>query len=109
MQVLALSRRAPGVTAQDLAPYATAEARAAHTLVAAGVIRSAHLCPERPGSALVLECDSVEEAHLQLAALPMVRAGLIAFELTRMLPYTGYSVLFRPEAGAASDLDQGTP
>lgn len=95
MQVLALSRRKPGVTVEQLAPHAEGEALAAHRLIAQGVIRSAHMCPERPGSALVLECESLDAARSHLGSLPMVQAGLIEFELSRMLPYTGYAVLFR--------------
>ena len=94
MQVLALSRRRPGVGGEQLSPLALAEAARAFELIAAGVIRSAHMCPERPGSMLVLECAGLDEAARQLATLPMVQAGLIEFELSRMLPYTGVRMLF---------------
>ncbi len=94
MQILALSRRRPGTTPERLAPWAAAEAARAFELIAAGVLRSVHLCPERPGSALVLECADLDEARAQLATLPMVREGLIEFELSRMLPYTGLRALF---------------
>lgn len=97
MQILALSHRSAGTTAGQLAALAQAEAAAAHRLIAAGTIRSVHMCPERPGSMIVLECASVEEARAHLAQLPMVQAGLIAFDLSRMLPYTGYAALFRDE------------
>lgn len=98
MQVLALSQRAPGVTAADLAQHQAAEARAACALIAQGVIRSAHLCPERPGSVLVLECESVAAAQAHLATLPMVRAGLVRFDAWEMKPYTGWQALFAQEA-----------
>lgn len=94
MQILALSRRRPGTTPERLALLAEAEAARAFELLAAGVLRSAHLCPERPGSVLVLECPSLEEARAVLATLPMVQQGLIEFELARMLPYTGVRALF---------------
>jgi hypothetical protein len=97
MQVLALSRRAPGVTAEDLAPHAQGEAVVATRLMAQGVIRTAHLCPERPGAVLVMECDSLDEARAHLATLPMVQHGLIAFEVSRMVPYTAWTALFKDE------------
>lgn len=97
MQILALSRRCAGTTAERLAPWAAAEAARAFELVAAGVVRSVHLCPERPGSMLVLECASLDEARARLATLPMVREGLIEFELSRLLPYTGLRALFADE------------
>jgi hypothetical protein len=94
MQILALSRRADGVTPEQLAPLAEAEAAAAYLLQARGIIRSAHMCPERPGAMLVLEADSLADASSHLATLPLVAAGLIGFDLSRMLPYTGSSALF---------------
>lgn len=102
MQILALSRRQPGVTAEQLAPLQHDEARAAWAMHLSGVLRSVHLCPERPGAVLVLECESLEAARRHLATLPMVAQGLIAFELSSMLPYTGFEALFdRPAAGGA--------
>jgi hypothetical protein len=103
MQILALSRRRPGTTPQTLAPWLEAEAARAFELIAAGVFRSVHLCPERPGSMVVLECAGLDEAQAHLATLPMVREGLIEFELSRMLPYTGVRALF-----AATHKELGT-
>ena len=100
MQILALSRRRPGVGPEQLAPHARAEAAAAFALVEAGVIRSVHMCPERPGSMIVLECAGLDEARAALGQLPMVRAGLIEFELSRMLPYTAIKALFATGVGA---------
>ena len=104
MQILALSRRQPGVSAETLAPLAQAEAAAAWALLRAGVIRSVHLCPERPGSMIVLECAGLDEARAHLHTLPMVSAGLLDFDLSRMLPFTGFEALFdagfQPRSGA---------
>lgn len=101
MQILALSRRLPGVTTGQLAVHARAEAQASWALHKAGVIRSVHMCPDRPGAAIVLECDGLEAARAHLATLPMVQAGLLDFELTRMLPYTSWESLFQPPEAAA--------
>lgn len=94
MQILALSRRLEGTTPETLAALAADEARAAWQLHSEGLLRSVHLCPERPGSVLVLECASLDEARAVLQRLPMVRDGLIAFDVSRMLPYTGWAALF---------------
>jgi hypothetical protein len=102
MQILALSRRTPGVGPEQLAPHSRAEAAAAFALIEAGVIRSVHMCPERPGSMIVLECAGLDEARAVLGRLPMVRDGLIEFELSRMLPYTAIKTLFAAAPGSGS-------
>ena len=95
MQILALSRRNAGVTDAQLAPLAEAEAAAAHALYAAGRFRSMHMLPDRPGAMVVLEAADVAEARAVMAELPMVKAGLIDFDYSRMLPYTAFRTLFR--------------
>ncbi|NWG73159.1 MAG: hypothetical protein HXY24_00875 [Rubrivivax sp.] len=45
---------------------------------------------------VMLECADLDAARAALAQLPMVRDGLITFDLSRMLPYTGYEALFDP-------------
>ena len=99
MQILALSRRLDGTTPQMLAALAADEARAALALVESGHVRSIHMCPERPGSMIVMECESLEEARALLGRLPMVAHGLISFDLSRMLPYTGFKILFASDGG----------
>ncbi len=102
MQILALSRRLSGTTPEQIAAHAAAEARAAWQLHLAGVLRSANMCPERPGSMLVLECASLEAAREHLRSLPMVRDGLIDFDLSRLLPYTGWQALFAADQRPAA-------
>ena len=43
---------------------------------------------------LVLESSSLDAARETLASLPLVRAGLIEFELTPLIPYTGFVRLY---------------
>jgi hypothetical protein len=102
MQILALSRRQPGVTGEQIAAHGAREAQASWALHKAGVIRSVHMCPERPGSMLVLDCESLDAARLHLQTLPMVQAGLIEFDLSRMLPYTAWESLFAPDTGSGA-------
>jgi hypothetical protein len=102
MQILALSRRLSGTTPEQLSALAADEARVAHRLLKEGVVRSIHMCPDRPGSMVVLECADLDAARAALAQLPMVRDGLITFDLSRMLPYTGYEALFDPSQRGGS-------
>jgi hypothetical protein len=43
---------------------------------------------------LILECRDADEAHQVLSRLPLVRAGLIAFDVIPLIPYPGFSRLF---------------
>lgn len=43
---------------------------------------------------LVLECADVAEADAVLTSLPLVAAGLIAFEVLPLRAYPGFSRLF---------------
>lgn len=100
MQYLALSYRLEGTTQESLTKLAREEAQVAWQLLTEGILRSVHLCPDRPGSVIVLECDSIDEARQALQRLPMVRDGLIAFEVSRMIAFTGWSALFSAEVSA---------
>ena len=102
MQFVALSRRLPGTTPEQLAAHAAAEAWAAHQLLVEGIVRSIHMCPDRPGSLVTLECASLADAQAALSRLPMVREGLIAFDVSRLVPYTGYAALFAAAYGGAA-------
>jgi hypothetical protein len=97
MQVLALSRRLPGVTTEQLQPLEQPEAAAAYRLMMGGHLRNVHMLPERPGAMLILEANDIAHAQQLLGGLPMVEQGLITFDLSRMLPYPALGSLFAPE------------
>ncbi len=96
MKILALEREVPGTTDEQFAPHLQAEAARAWELHQSGVIRELHFRADRDEAVLVLECASVEEARGALATLPLVRAGLIEFELIPLRAYPGFARLFRP-------------
>ena len=53
-----------------------------------GVLREIYF-DETRCAVLMLECDNKQTALAVLEGFPLVRAGLITFELTELLPYTG--------------------
>jgi hypothetical protein len=95
MKILALERDVPGVTDEQCAPYLAAEAVRAWELHQAGVIRELYFRADRRAAVLVLECSGAAEAQRVLATLPLVREGLIAFELVPLLAYPGFARLFK--------------
>ena len=94
MKILALSRRLPGTTTEQLQPHQLTEARQVWQLHKAGVFREMYFRQDRPGAVVVLECASVEEARRALGTLPMVEAGLLDFDVIPLGPFLPLENLF---------------
>ncbi len=95
MKILALEKDVPGVSSgQFTAEIKRAEGARAWELYQSGVIRELYFRAERTQAVLVLECAGAEEARAALQTLPLVRAGLIDFEIIPLAPYPGFSRLF---------------
>jgi muconolactone delta-isomerase len=94
MKLLALEKELPGVKAEDFQPHLAAEAARAWELYQAGVFREMYFRQDRPEAVLVLECADVDEANTILNTLPLVQAGLIAFDVIPLAPYPGFARLF---------------
>ena len=94
MQILAIEHEIPGVEPAEFARFSRDEALRAWELNQAGVIRELYYRADRTTTVLMLESGSLEEAQAALASLPLVREGLIRFELIPLAPYPGFSRLF---------------
>jgi muconolactone delta-isomerase len=95
MKILAIEHELPGVTSADFTPGLTrAEAARAWELYQAGTFREIYFCRDYPSAVLILECADVAEAEEILGTLPLVKAGLITFELMPLIPYPGFARLF---------------
>ena len=68
------------------------EAKVALKLFEQGFIREMYF-DEENCAVLILECQSKSEAEQNLAQLPLVKAGMIKFEIKELKPYTGFSRL----------------
>ena len=94
MRILALEVETPGSTAEQFQPHLKAEARRVWELYQAGTLREIYFRQDWPGAVLILECADADEARDALATLPLVGAGLIAFEIIPLRPYPGLARLF---------------
>jgi hypothetical protein len=94
MKILAIEKDAEGVTDEDFQPHMKAEAMRAWELYQSGVFREMYFTRDDPIAIIMLECVSVEEAKKALDTLPLVKAGLISFELMPLVPYPGFARLF---------------
>ncbi len=94
MKILALEVEVPGIPDEAFGPHLKDEARRAWELQQAGVIRELYFRDDQPLAVLVLESESVAAAAEALASLPLVRHGLIRFDLLPLRPYPGLARLF---------------
>ena len=94
MKILAMEVETEGVKAEQFAPHLKTEARRVWELYQSGTIRELYFRADRYEAVLILECASVEAARQALGSLPLVRAGLIHFEVIPLRPYPGFGRLF---------------
>jgi muconolactone delta-isomerase len=98
MKMLAIEKEISGVTAEKFTSHLKkAEAARVWELYQAGVFRELYFRQDRSDAVLVLECSDVAEANQVLNTLPLVREGLIAFDIIPLTPYPGFSRLFAQE------------
>lgn len=89
-----------GETYQITVPYAphlNAEALHAWGLYKSGFIRDIYFRQDRPGVAIFLECDSVDEAMKVMAEFPLAKAGLLSFECIPLGSFINWENLFAAE------------
>lgn len=86
-----------GVTEEDYRPHLKKEAARVLELYQADVVREIYFREDRPTAVLVLECGSVEAVSEVLSTLPLVKAGLITFDIIPLAPYPGFYRLFFEE------------
>jgi muconolactone delta-isomerase len=95
MKILALETEIPGVAAAAFTPpLLKQEAARVWELQQSGVLREVYFRVDRSDAVLILECADVAEAQQMLGTLPLVQAGLIAFEVIPLKPYPGLARLF---------------
>lgn len=93
MKIIALEKELPGNKSEDFKPFLKKETEEVIKLYEEGIIREIHFRSDRDEAVLILECDDLESAKIQLKRLPLVKNGLIEFELIPLKPYPGFSRL----------------
>jgi muconolactone delta-isomerase len=97
MKILAIEKEVPDLTTEDFKPHLKAEAVKVWELYQAGVFRELYFRQDRSEAVLILECADVEDANEVLNTLPLVKEGLITFDIIPLGPYPGFSRLFAEE------------
>ena len=94
MKILAMEVEVEGVKPRQYEPYLRVEAQHVWELYQNGVIRELYFRADRSEAVLMLECTNMDEAKQILESLPLVKAGLITFEVIPLVPYPGFARLF---------------
>ena len=94
MKILAIEKDVPGVGEDDFKPHLKEEATRVWELYQSGVVRELYFRGDWPGAVLVLECADAEDANEVLDTLPLVKEGLIAFDIIPLVAYPGFARLF---------------
>jgi muconolactone delta-isomerase len=98
MKILVLEKDVPDVNEDRFTrSLLKEEAMRAWQLQQSGVFREMYFRAESDAAVLMLECDSVDEARTVLSTLPLMREGLIEFEIIPLAAYPGFARLFGPE------------
>ncbi len=97
MKYLLLEKEMGAPSAEEFRPHLNAEARHVWQLVQEGIVRETYFNSDQHTAVLILECESREEVEKYIAGFPLVKAGLINFEILPLQPYDGFARLFSAE------------
>ncbi len=90
MKILAIEKELKSVNWENETQTLMAEAKAAYEMLLSGNLREIYFT-ENKHAVLVLECENKMVAKQILDELPLVRKGIIDFEIMELRPYTGFS------------------
>ena len=94
MKILAIEKEVPGIKEEDYKPFLKQEALKAWELYQQGIIRELYFTQTDNYTVLILECKDADEANRHLNTLPLVKEGLIKFDVLPLIPYPGFERLF---------------
>ncbi len=89
MQILAIEKELKALDATRDRTVLREEAAQVWRLKKTGVLRDIWFAQPDRTAVLMLECPAADDARRQLATLPLVREGFIAFTLLPLQPYDG--------------------
>lgn len=95
MKILALERETAGIAAERWTPELLRnEAARVWELYRAGIFRELYFTQDQHTAVMILECEDAAAAQAALDSLPLVQAGLIAFDILPLIAYDGFARLF---------------
>jgi hypothetical protein len=94
VKILRLDRPRPEATFEKYQPHLENEVQHTWDAYKRGIVRDIYFRQDRPGVAIFLECESASAAQRTLGDLPLMKAGLIDFEVIPLGPFVNWEMLF---------------
>ncbi len=92
MKILAIEKELKTVDWENESQTLIEEAKSAYKLMLSGNLREIYFS-ENKNAVLILECEDKIVAKQLLDKLPLVKKGIIYFEIIELHPYTGFTRL----------------
>lgn len=89
MKLLAIENETSSINWDEETETLINESYQVYHLFQEGIIRDIYFT-ENDNAVIILECTSKTDAAKVLSSLPLVKAGLITFEIMELRPYTGF-------------------
>jgi len=97
MKILAIEKEVPGVPPKDFLPHLKLEAMHVWELYQADIVREIYFDKNQHRAVIILECSDLAQAEELLNSFPLVKAGLINFDISSLIPYPGFRRLFEED------------
>lgn len=97
MRIIAIEKEIGKPAPEEFAPHLKAETLRVLELQQQDILREIYFRADKHEAVLILECEGVDAARQALGSLPLVKAGLIDFELIPLRPYPGFMRLVQGE------------
>lgn len=105
MKIFAIDRILPTATEENIRGVVIREALHIWMLYTKELVREVHFRKDRPGVVLVLECESAADAKRILSTFPMVKAGVIDFDIIPVGHFVPFGTLLDQELLKGSSPD----
>lgn len=93
MKILVIDKILPTATEENIRGVVIRDAMHTWVLYTKDVVREVYFRKDRPGVVMILECANVEEAKTLLKTFPMVKAGVVDFDIIPLGHFVPFGTL----------------
>lgn len=94
MKIIAIDRILPSASEEKIRDVVIQDALHTWVLYSNDVIRELYFRKDRPGVVLIMETPTVGDARMLLSSFPLVKAGVIEFDIIPVGHFVPFGTLF---------------